>query len=365
MRFFDIFRPQAAILPAAKVGSGFSRRRSVQLVEFASSSPLPRMPASVKAYDPYDLVPLVRSLVPPLSGDNYKGRHGKIGVVGGCLEYTGAPYFAAMSALRVGADLSYVFCTPSAAATIKGYSPELIVMPYIPEDGEELSSEELEAAARRAVKRVDPWLQRLSCLVVGPGLGTDPLVVATASQILQQARLQGLPLLVDGSGLNIVAKSPELVQGYKKCVLTPNMAELGRLAEGVGVALRGPIGHQWQMQAPPVAAAFQGPVLVSKGQADIICSSSGQKVQCEVGSSPRRAGGQGDVLAGTIAVMMSWAHSNDTVDVAPFDKFVVAAYGGCLLTRAASSAAYNELDRSMVAGDIISHLGKAFKQWLK
>jgi NAD(P)H-hydrate repair Nnr-like enzyme with NAD(P)H-hydrate dehydratase domain len=35
--------------------------------------------------------------------------------------------------LQMGVDLAYVFCTPSAAPVIKGYSPELIVMPMLPE----------------------------------------------------------------------------------------------------------------------------------------------------------------------------------------------------------------------------------------
>lgn len=35
------------------------------------------------------------------TADSYKGQSGKVGVIGGCREYTGAPYFAAMSALRV------------------------------------------------------------------------------------------------------------------------------------------------------------------------------------------------------------------------------------------------------------------------
>lgn len=34
---------------------------------------------------------------------------------------------------QVGADLSFVFCTESAAPIIKGYSPELIVLPLLPE----------------------------------------------------------------------------------------------------------------------------------------------------------------------------------------------------------------------------------------
>lgn len=63
---------------------------------------------------------------------SHKGANGKVGILGGCREYTGAPYFAALSAVRAGADLAHVFCTPGAAGVIKGYSPELIVLPFLP-----------------------------------------------------------------------------------------------------------------------------------------------------------------------------------------------------------------------------------------
>ena len=46
------------------------------------------------------LTPL-RQLVPPLTASGYKGSSGKIGVVGGCFEYTGAPFYAALSALKL------------------------------------------------------------------------------------------------------------------------------------------------------------------------------------------------------------------------------------------------------------------------
>mmetsp|Transcript_26563 Transcript_26563/g.57336 ORF Transcript_26563/g.57336 Transcript_26563/m.57336 type:complete len:172 (-) Transcript_26563:46-561(-) len=67
------------------------------------------------------------SLVPALSASRYKGQAGKVGVVGGCAEYTGAPFYAAMAALKLGADLSHVFCDEQASTAIKCYSPELIV----------------------------------------------------------------------------------------------------------------------------------------------------------------------------------------------------------------------------------------------
>ena len=76
---------------------------------------------------------------------------GRIGVIGGSRQYTGAPFYAAMAALKLvssnkacsgdclitwlmhvlcvvqGADLVTVFCAQDAAVAIKSYSPELMV----------------------------------------------------------------------------------------------------------------------------------------------------------------------------------------------------------------------------------------------
>lgn len=42
----------------------------------------------------------VKQIVPSLSSKWYKGQLGKVGVLGGCLEYTGAPYMSAISAVK-------------------------------------------------------------------------------------------------------------------------------------------------------------------------------------------------------------------------------------------------------------------------
>lgn len=63
------------------------------------------------------------SLLPQLSTKNRKGDNGRIGVIGGSFEFTGAPYFTAMSALKTGADMAHIFCAKSAAVPIKSYSP--------------------------------------------------------------------------------------------------------------------------------------------------------------------------------------------------------------------------------------------------
>lgn len=47
------------------------------------------------------LIKSVRSCISPLTTEKHKGQAGRIGIVGGSLEYTGAPYFSGLSALKV------------------------------------------------------------------------------------------------------------------------------------------------------------------------------------------------------------------------------------------------------------------------
>lgn len=77
------------------------------------------------------LIQAFKKAIPPLLFEAHKGEAGRIGVVGGCEEYTGAPIFASMAAFRTGADLVHVFCSTNAAIPIKCFSPDLIVHPIL------------------------------------------------------------------------------------------------------------------------------------------------------------------------------------------------------------------------------------------
>ena len=99
----------------------------------------------------------------------------RIGVLGGSLEYTGAPFYAAKAALLLGADLSFIFCAEEAAVSVKTYSPEIMVVPvysskaYVPASADQCMPPP--AAEATASSRVIEYFPRLSSLVVGPGLG--------------------------------------------------------------------------------------------------------------------------------------------------------------------------------------------------
>ena len=111
---------------------------------------------NMKKYDSADFYSHLKNLLPELSLTSHKGQNGKVGIVGGSQEYTGAPYYAAITSLRSGADLSHIF-TPDkdALIPIKCYSPEIIVHPAT-------HSSDL-------IK----WLPSIHSMVIGPGLGRE------------------------------------------------------------------------------------------------------------------------------------------------------------------------------------------------
>merc|ERR1719506_2124912 len=72
---------------------------------------------------------ILQQAAPSLAGTDYKGQGGRVAVIGGSTDFAGAPYYAAMAALRTGAELVYVYTAAEAAPAIKCYSPELMVTP--------------------------------------------------------------------------------------------------------------------------------------------------------------------------------------------------------------------------------------------
>ena len=322
----------------------FSLNFSRPIRSAAAVSPAQTETETAMEANSFDLLCQVKALIPPLAEDKYKGQAGKVGVIGGCREYTGAPYFAAYSALKVGADLSHVFCTAGAAAVIKTYSPELIVHPYIPEIDIDAPEGQVSAAQRdvlcdRAVTAIATWLPRFDVLVVVPGLGCDPCILEIVAKLLLEARRLEIPLVIDADGLWLVNQKPDLIVGYEKAVVTPNAAEFRRLTAQFGIEE----GAEDALQQ--VAQRLDGPVVVRKGKNDVVSDGISVLVCSEQGSL-RRAGGQGDVLSGTIAAFIAWSEPrNSSVNPEKDEEKVkkklllsplmIAAYGGCLTTRRA------------------------------
>ncbi|XP_042351167.1 uncharacterized protein LOC121949518 [Plectropomus leopardus] len=293
-----------------------------------------------------DILSLVKSIVPPLTSKKHKGQDGRIGIIGGCQDYTGAPYFAAISALKAGADLSHVFCTKDAATVIKSYSPELIVHPVLD--------------SPNAVEEIEKWLPRLHGLVVGPGLGREEALLKTAKEVIEKSKARDIPIVIDADGLWLVTQQPSVIQGYQKGILTPNFMEFTRLYEALH---HEPMdGSDHQRSVMQLSVAMGNITTVLKGEQDLITDGS-KVISCSVEGSGRRCGGQGDLLSGSMGVLAHWAHAASAAGtVRSVNPSLVAAFGACSLTRQCNSQAFQRHGRSTTTSDMIQEIGSAFKK---
>ncbi|KAF9585999.1 hypothetical protein BGW38_010598 [Lunasporangiospora selenospora] len=320
-----------------------------------------------------------RSLVPPLSEALHKGQGGRIGVFGGSSDYTGAPFFSGMAALRLGADLGHIICDQDAATAIKSYSPDLIVHPYLQIrsltelmqqiDREENSSrlkkleEQLKAKWNEVYGNIDDLLKRLHVLVVGPGLSRDSLMLHFASHTIQEARKLQMPIIIDADGLYLVQSQPGLVQGYSKAVLTPNLVEFERLCKAMSID-----PNSVEPEEPPVvklSQAFEGAIVIQKGKWDVI--SDGKKVHVvDREGGLKRSGGQGDILTGVLATSLGWGLAyqknvwSHAMDVPQEDITMTACFGACHIVRACSWVAYGKHRRALQSSDVLAEVGPFF-----
>ncbi|XP_050048787.1 ATP-dependent (S)-NAD(P)H-hydrate dehydratase [Dermacentor andersoni] len=293
---------------------------------------------------------LVCAIIPPLDSKRHKGQAGRIAILGGSPDYTGAPYFSGMAALRTGADLAYVLCPPSAAQAIKSYSPELMVM-ALPET----------AGPDAVAERVCELLPRLHALLVGPGLGRAEATRGLLKTVVAKARSLSLPLVVDADALYFVAQDPDMVRGYQRALLTPNAAELERLCNAVlGVRAAAPDRAEAARQ---LARGLGNVTVLAKGSEDVVTDGR-VSLYCREQGSPRRCGGQGDILSGAAATLMHWSHAADApagdgaagqLAAAP-----LAALGAAMLVRRCSRLAFQKMARSTLTSDMLAEMRTAF-----
>ncbi|EDN06102.1 predicted protein [Histoplasma mississippiense (nom. inval.)] len=212
----------------------------------------------------------VRRIIPPMLERFHKGQLGRVAVIGGSAEC--APHISLQWHLQ---GLSHVICEPSSATVIKSYSPNLMVHPILQSSNtlSSISNSPLpHPHARALAEPVLSFLSRLHVLVIGPGLGRDPVTQEIVIEIIKEARSREIPIILDADALLLVQEHPDLIRGYAECILTPNVVEFARLAK----ALRADVSSMPDSDAGKSEAckrlsnALGGVTIIQKGRHDTI-----------------------------------------------------------------------------------------------
>jgi len=287
----------------------------------------------------------------PLSSDNHKGSSGRIGILGGSAQYTGAPFYAGMSALQCGADLSYIFCAEEASLAIKSYSPELMVTPvYVAHQFDralEMKDEkEQKVLVEKMVEKIRNMMDRLHVLVMGPGLGRCPLVLTAISEIIKEAISRKLPLVVDADALFLLTldEYKGLLLNYDNVILTPNVVEYKRLL---------------QAHDGDISKVTHKGIIVKKGIEDVILQGGEPVSSCDEPGGLKRSGGLGDILAGSLGTLMAWNEILKQQQQNASYSLPLSCWTACCITRRSTARAFSLKRRAMTAPDVLQEIGPA------
>ncbi|SCU86784.1 LAME_0D07646g1_1 [Lachancea meyersii CBS 8951] len=296
-----------------------------------------------------------RAVIPPLKPEFHKGQCGRICIIGGCEDYTGAPYFSAHSAALFGADLTHVMCELNAAQVIKSYTPNLMVHPYLRESG----------SGTAPVDKIQGLLDRMHVCVVGPGLGRDRAMLDSVIDVLEYlaSKHKGeTPVVLDADGLFLISdesysdKVCNILRSFKpgRLVLTPNVVEFKRIMNRFGCKSGAELARELKC------------VVVQKGKTDQIWYSD-SVLECSAKGTDKRVGGQGDTLTGVIATMLAYSRAtcdfkiwDPSENLEWLDMVVLSCYVGSAVTRECARLAYQKHGRAMQTTDVNDRVGEAY-----
>lgn len=227
----------------------------------------------------------VPKLLPaPRPADSHKGMFGSIGIIGGSTGMIGAALLAGTAALKLGAGRVYLGLLASNAMSVDTKQPELMLRP-------------IHALFETGY---------LNCMVIGPGLGSDPDARFWVGCALESP----LPLVLDADALNLVAARPSmgsLLRNRKaRSVLTPHPAEAARLLSVDTDAIQ-----QDRMATAQALAEKFNCCVVLKGAGSICATPDGKRYINTSGNPGLSSAGTGDILAGIIGAMMAQGASQE------------------------------------------------------
>ena len=264
--------------------------------------------------------------LPRRKRDAHKGDFGRLFILAGSRDYTGAPVLCANAAVRTGAGLVTLAVPeeiwPVVAAKCCN---EAMVWP-LPDDYDMI----LEKASA------------CDAAVIGPGLGQGKRAERLVLSLLRD--LKG-PVILDADGLNLVAKHIHVLDKREGLtVLTPHDGEFARLS---GCDL--PVVDR--LSAARRFALEHNCAVILKGHRTITAAWDRPCVVNTTGNPGMARGGSGDALAGMLGAM-----------VCQFNRGEVLAEGVWLHGRAGDLAAAEKGEYGMTVTDLIGQIPYALKE---
>lgn len=271
--------------------------------------------------------------------DCHKGMFGTVGLLGGCIAYSGAAKLAnlACAALRAGCGIVRLAVPESIVPGVLPYVLESTLCPMPADES---------GALRYHVGAAEDFARGLRAAGVGMGWDTGRCDSAYHGYLADLLARSGLSLLIDAGGITALSRDLRLLSDAEASVLlTPHLGEFSRLT-GLSV--------EAIMASPaPLAEAFAtryGCIVLLKGHRTVITDGT-ETYYIDRGGAGMATAGSGDVLSGVLTGLLGYL---------PLTPETVAA-GATLAGLAGEIAEARMTDIAMVASDTVAALPDAVR----
>jgi len=261
--------------------------------------------------------------------ESHKGDYGRVYVVSGSYNMSGAVALCAKAALRTGSGLVTCVVPESIMDRVGSIVPEATFLSF---DDKERKGCTYKDALEQICNSAD-------AVAFGPGMGTGEKAVEMLKGLLDNFKGK---LVIDADGINILSEHKELLEKLTPdIILTPHPGEMSRLT---GLTVK-EINTE-RMDVTRRFAEKYSCIVLLKGASTVV--SNGKKLYINTSGNPGMAtGGSGDVLTGIITSLCGQGYE-------PWDASVL----GCYLHGCAGDAAMEEYGYGLTAGDLPDFMGR-------
>lgn len=277
---------------------------------------LERRPA-VAALEDCDLAGL-----PARKSHSNKGTYGKLLVIAGSVNMSGAAFLSAKAAYCSGCGLVRIFTPEENRIALQTQLPEAILTTY--------PAKKLDTAV------LNEALNWADVIVCGPGIGTTDTAAQLVKNVLKNA---SVPVLMDADALNLIARDVNvLLRPHTELVVTPHLGEMSRLS-GDSVSY---IQNHLIEVAEEFARQYNV-ICVLKDEHTAVGVPYGQTYLNLSGNEGMATAGSGDVLSGVIGGLMAQGMSAE--EAAPLGVYLHGRAGDVMRNMVGA--------RGLMASDII------------
>lgn len=266
--------------------------------------------------------------LPKRKADSNKGTYGRVLIVAGSKNMSGAAYFNAKAAYRSGCGLVEIFTHESNRVILQTKLPEAILTTY--------------EEAKDAGEKLREAIKRANVIVFGSGMGNTS---TTRNLLCLVKKFAKVPIVLDADGINCIhmegEEDIELSKFLAPCIITPHMKEMARLMKTDISSIKADI-----VEAARLCASSHHIICVLKDVRTVVMDEQSQTYINITGNHGMAKGGSGDVLAGVIGGLL--AGGLEPVEAARMGVFCHGMAGDFARCQ---KGAY-----SMLASDIIEQL---------